>query len=215
MKRWDRLQILAWGLLLAAVFVMPSAWACWKTTSAPAPAPQGPDLARMRQGVVLVSECPKTPEAPMRSVMARMVINRPVDAVWTALMNQESLFRNEPHMKKVATVAKTLHGRQDVAYSLSISSLLPTFDYVTRIQFVPEAWTAHFNRTSGSFKSFRGFATLSPVDNGQKTLMTYALQVDPGFLIPQFVVRSILKSELPSLMGHIRSQVPPPAKSPH
>ncbi|MBK8190650.1 MAG: hypothetical protein IPK79_09410 [Vampirovibrionales bacterium] len=196
---------------MMSITMASSAWACFPSNDSRAVNVSQSEMTTLRQGGVLVRECPGVKNNSMRLVMARMIINRPMASVWTSLMNQENIFQNEPHMKKVSTLVKAPGGRQDVSYALSISSLLPTFNYVTRIQFIQDSWTANFNRISGSFKAFKGFASLSPVDEGQKTMMTYALQVDPGFLIPQFVVRNILKSELPSLMGHIRTRVAAPS----
>lgn len=208
MRRGMRLALVA-GLILTVGLggAAPIARAANARSAKPAAA-GATSLEALRAGRVVVSESSRAAsEGGMRAVTAQMVINRPLTAVWQALMNQEGIFQNEPHMKKVSTLSKTPQGRQDVAYSLSISSLLPTFNYVTRIHFVQDAWTANFNRISGSFRAFRGSARLTPLDGGDKTLMTYALEVDPGFLIPQFVVRNILRSELPSLMNHIRAQV--------
>lgn len=164
------------------------------------------ELERLRKGEVIVSE-PAGAKGGTRFVLAKALIDRPADTVWNALYDQERLFRGEPHMRKVQTLSKPSPNQQKVAYSLNISRLLPTFDYVTSVNYAPDTRSVKFDRVSGSFKSFKGMAKLKPVDNGKRTVLFYALQVDPGFMVPQMVVRSILRSELPGMLAHIKKNV--------
>ncbi len=164
------------------------------------------ELEQLRKGEVIVTE-PASVGGGTRLVQAKILIDRPLETVWNSLYDQERLFKGETHMRKVETLSKPSPNQQKVAYSLNISRLLPTFDYVTSVQYAPASHTVRFDRLSGSFRSFTGMAKLKPVDNGRRTVLFYALKVDPGFLIPQVVVRSILKSELPGMLAHIKQNV--------
>ncbi len=163
------------------------------------------ELARLKKGEVLVLEEAKGQR--MRYVMAKVWIDRSPDRVWKTLSNQEALFKGDSRMKRVKVV-KTIPPRtQHIAYTLSVSRLFPAFDYTTRVDFLKPSWLIQFVRMSGSFKSFKGFAKLKPIEGGQQTVMVYALQLDSGPLLPQFLVRTVLKSSLPDLMREVRHQV--------
>jgi len=207
------------GLVLVALALLLSGYGLWNTTTDAAEATlqalaktavSSSDLSKLKTGQILVTEEESARQGDLRYVMAKLWINRAPDVVWKNLQDQEGLFHGEPHMKQVKVVKVLSPKAQNVAYSLSISRLLPQFDYVTRVNFSDTSRTAQFERISGSFKSFKGFARLQPVSdkqNGVSTVMIYALQLDTGFFVPQFVTRSVLKGGLPDLMTHIRQQI--------
>ncbi len=180
------------------------------------------EWVRLKKGEILVSEESKQEGQRMRYVLAKVWIDRSPSKVWKALRNQEILFKDDPHMKEVEVVKTISTQTQHIAYTLSVSRLFPAFHYITQVNFLAKGSIIKFARLSGSFKDFKGFAKLRSFNHGQETVMIYALQLDSGPLLPQFLVRSVLKSGLPDLMRNIRKRVhnqnpciqPPPTPCP-
>lgn len=206
MNRLLVLAILIVGILISEALLTPATAFADIFTEVENASLSATELNRLLKGEVLVSE-PASPSSGTRFVLAKILIDRPLETVWNTLYNQERLFKDEPHMRKVKILSSPSPNQQKVAYSLNISRLLPTFDYVTSVNFIPTERTVKFDRLSGSFRSFKGMAKLKPVENGRRTILFYALQVDPGFLIPQMVVRNVLRSELPGMLTHIKRNV--------
>jgi uncharacterized membrane protein len=171
----------------------------------PAVAATAKEMLLLEKGQVVVHE-ETPPGQELRQLKAQILIDRPVNQVWPVIRDQNNLFQNDPFMKK-ARVVKRMPGEQElVEYTLKISPLLPQFVYTTHINFFGPS-KANFKRVSGSFKDFQGYATLEPAASGKKTLMTYSLGVDLGFMVPPFVVNQVLKTNLPRLLSGIRQTV--------
>lgn len=165
------------------------------------------ETALLKRGEIVVNEVPTQAKNGTRQLLAKVLIDRPLEQVWQVLSKQDKLFQGDPHMKKVRVVKRPSPMQEFVEYTLSISRFLPTFVYTTQVDYSRPANKIHFHRVSGSFKEFEGFCQLAPAENGRKTLLSYGLQVDIGFLIPPFVVRQVLKKELPNILTHVENQV--------
>lgn len=165
------------------------------------------ELTALHQGKVLVEdEASSTPTQASKKVVAKILIQRPVDKVWSTLRDQRNLYRGDPHIKAVKVLDQPSVAEEMVMYTLHVSSFLPDFTYTTHIRFKPMDFIT-FRRTEGSFKDFQGYCRLIPSDHGKSTVFTYALQVDPGFFIPQFLMRQILRQELPDMIRNVQKTV--------
>ncbi len=205
-KSFSIILLVLFFLVSLLSFPKAEATEAFLTKVAKKPLAQG-ELLRLKKGEIIIMEEKKQAGQRMRYVLAKVWIDRSPDKVWKALRNQESLFKGDPYMKKVKVVKDIPPRTQNIAYTLSISRLFPAFNYITRVDYLKKSWLVQFVRISGSFKSFKGFAKLRPIAKGKETVMVYALQLDSGPLLPQFVVRSVIKSGLPDLMKNIRKRV--------
>ena len=66
-----------------------------------------------------------------------------------------------------------------------------------------------FRRTGGSFKLLEGQWTFEPLANGG-TRLKYEARVDPGFPVPDAMVRQAVKSDLPRTLKAIRDEAARP-----
>jgi hypothetical protein len=90
--------------------------------------------------------------------------------------------------------------------TLDMSLLMPNFSYVVASKYAnPERIT--FERTSGSLKEFKGTWDIHPINNGAKTELDYATYIDPGFFVPQWLIREGMKNELPQILKTFRDRV--------
>jgi hypothetical protein len=82
--------------------------------------------------------------------------------------------------------------------------LFPKISYVFLAKYTPKHMIS-FTRVSGDLKEMRGSWRLSEID-GNKTIVRYRVYLDPGFLVPQWLVRSSLESDLPEVLKALRQK---------
>lgn len=91
--------------------------------------------------------------------------------------------------------------RQTVKYSW----YLPRLEYEFRLEYFPYE-QLNFRRVSGSLKRLDGTWWLEPITENE-TLVFYSLDLDPGFLVPKFLVRKALRKDLPKVLAALRQRV--------
>ena len=91
--------------------------------------------------------------------------------------------------------------RQTVKYSW----YLPRLEYEFELEYFPYE-QMNFRRVRGSLKRLDGTWWLEPVAP-DKTLVFYSVDLDPGFLVPQFLVRRALRKDLPKVLAALRNRV--------
>ncbi len=158
----------------------------------------------LSKGQVIVKQNP-VPANAAPSVEARILIPRPPEKVWPVVADPEKLMREEEKVKKVKVLSRS-GNTQQVAFSVMMTRLLPTFDYVLQQNLSPPNLLS-FKRISGSFKDIQGAWRLFPVENGTKTILSYTLKLDPGPLIPKRMLLNAVKSDLPSMMKNAKAAI--------
>ncbi|MCE3236705.1 MAG: cyclase/dehydrase [Vampirovibrio sp.] len=166
----------------------------------------GAEWDGLSKGQVLVSQN-LAPANTMPSVEAKILIAKPPEKVWKVVADPEKLMREEHKVKKVKILSRTAT-KQNVEFSVLMTRFLPPFNYVLLQELSPPSLLT-FKRISGSFKDIQGSWKLLPVDNGNKTILTYTLKIDPGpFLpIPRGMLLNAVKSDLPSMMKNAKSAI--------
>lgn len=191
-----------------ALIILTVALSLWGSFSMPALAKTTPtEMATMTKGGIIVKEdnvLDKNAKGPA-TVTAKIIIPRPPEQIWPVVANPHEVMREERKVKHMKTITKT-GNTQDVEYTVSYSTLLPTFNYVLRLENQSPS-VIRFHRIRGSFKDINGSWELTPIDNGQKTILTYTLSIDPGFFAPRFLVMQAIKSDLPSMMKNVKSVI--------
>jgi ribosome-associated toxin RatA of RatAB toxin-antitoxin module len=165
------------------------------------------ELTTLNKGGVVVKEAnviDKSKDGPA-TVSAQILIPKPPSQVWPIVANPQDVMSQEKKVKKVQTL-KQAGNSLDVAYTVNYSSLLPTFNYTLRLD-KKQPSTITFKRLNGSFKDINGSWQLTPVDNGQKTILTYTLSIDPGFFAPKFLLVQAIKNDLPTMMKNVKAVV--------
>ncbi len=154
--------------------------------------------------VVIHQNQPATPE-DVPSVEARILIARPPAKVWTVVSDPEKLMGNESKVRKVKVVSRS-PGKQNVAFSVVMAPFLPAFNYVLLQELAPPS-LLRFHRISGSFRDIQGSWHLLPADNGNKTVLSYTLKLDPGPLVPRALLLPAVKSDLPNMMRSVKASI--------
>ncbi len=161
------------------------------------------DTALLNSGQVTVSQNNVGSGVP--SVVASVLLDHPPAKVWPVVANPALLMQNEAKVKKAVITSKSANA-QTVAFTVSMARLLPAFNYVLQENLSPPNQMT-FHRISGSFKDIQGSWKLTPTAGGQKTILTYTLQLDPGPLVPKGMLLGAVKSDLPTMMKNVRVSI--------
>lgn len=162
-----------------------------------------PEWSTLKQGRVVVKDV----KATQPTVDAKILIPRPPDQVWSTVLQPERLMDKEKKVKQIKVVSKT-GSTQDLNYTVTMASVLPTLNYTLRHQ-VTQPNMLQFRRLSGSFKDIQGYWQVTPADSGKSSILTYHLSIDPGPLMPRFMMQNLLKSDLPTMMKNVKAVIAP------
>jgi hypothetical protein len=145
------------------------------------------------------------PANTVPSVEAKILISRPPEKVWPVVVDPEKLMKNEDKVKKVKVLSRA-GNKQTVAFSVVMTRLLPTFDYIL-LQELSPPYLLQFHRVSGSFRDIQGSWRLTPADGGKKTILAYTLKLDPGPFIPRPLLMTAVKGDLPNMMRNAKATI--------
>ncbi len=138
-------------------------------------------------------------------VTGSMIINEPPDRVWPIMVNPfEFLGKISPRMKEVEVVTDKAN-LSVLKVTLDVT-LIPHFTYIVESRYENSA-RIEFKRIGGVLKDFRGLWEMSPACNGARTQLTYSMYIDPGFPVPQWIIREGVKAELPRTLLALRKRV--------
>ena len=139
-------------------------------------------------------------------VTGTILINAAPSKVWPIMVNPyEFMGKISPRMKQVEVVTD----KPDFSVlkiTLDMSFLMPNFTYVVESRY-SNCERITFERTAGVPKIFKGTWDISPIDGGKKTRSDYATYVDPGFFVPQWLIREGMKNEVPHILKAFRDRV--------
>jgi hypothetical protein len=138
-------------------------------------------------------------------VEGRVLINESPDKVWPIMVNPfEFQGKISPRMKAVEVMADQAN-RSVLKVTLDVV-LIPHFTYVVESLY-ENCESIEFHRVGGMLKDFRGSWVMSPMDGGSKTELIYCMYIDPGFPVPQWIIREGVKNELPKTLIALRQRV--------
>lgn len=96
-------------------------------------------------------------------------------------------------------------GRSDLFVQvIKPAFFIPAFEHVFRLDYTPYT-RIDVHRVSGPIAHMEGSWWLLPQTDG-RTLLVYNLALDPGFPIPRFFVRAMLKRDAPRVLSAVRER---------
>jgi len=138
-------------------------------------------------------------------VTGSVLINEPPERIWPIMVNPfEFLGKISPRMKEVEVVTDKAN-LSVLKVTLDVI-LIPHFTYVVESKYENGA-RIEFKRIGGVLKDFRGWWEMSPACNGSSTQLTYSMYIDPGFPVPQWMIREGVRAELPRTLLALRKRV--------
>lgn len=143
-----------------------------------------------------------------RFVTGRLLIDQPPEKVWPIMVNPyEFQQKISPRMKTVDVSVDKLH-KSIMTVSMDTFPI-PDVTYTVESEYTRTEHGARidFHRIGGTLKDFKGHWLINPADHGKKTELTYSMYLDPGFYVPQWIVRFGVKQELPRTLLALRKRV--------
>lgn len=144
-------------------------------------------------------------------VTGKIWIPYPVEKVWPILVNPYEFKSNiSPGMKDL----KVLTDKEDLSV-LKITAKYPIPLPIPPISYTVKSRYSHnskgssveFERVSGSLKDFHGHWYAKSICNGKKTELLYSMYIDPGFYVPQWIIRRGVSGELPKTLTSLRTRI--------
>ena len=138
--------------------------------------------------------------------IAKQTVNASKDQIWTVLTDYQGAAGHFSHLKRST---KINGAKQDglVGFTAKTGIGPLTVDYVLQIKENIPAGTIEWKRHSGAFKANEGYWQLQPLDDGKRTLVTYAKHIDAGFPIPQSLAHKAVKESMPVIFKDLKSSL--------
>jgi hypothetical protein len=95
------------------------------------------------------------------------------------------------------------HSWQRIRHVMNYSWFVPKVTYEIRASYDPPTRVS-IERISGDLRILRGSWVLS--SDGDYTLAHYTVDLAPGFWVPQWIVRTALRHDLPKMLRALRSR---------
>lgn len=160
-------------------------------------------IDKLKRGEILVAV--NQAEGPARgSVGAAIHINAPVQRIWQVMIDCDEIPTFVPGVLS-CEVLDSGENWEIIRHEVKWVWLFPRLSYVFQALYQPHELIS-FKRISGDLREMRGSWSLYPLGD-HRTVVRYQVYLDPGFLIPQWLVRNSLKSDLPEVLKALRSRV--------
>ena len=141
-------------------------------------------------------------------VTGTVLIDETPGEVWQVVANPyEFCGKISSRMRNIELMVDK-HERSVMRVNMDVF-LIPHFNYVVESTYKP-AERIEFHRVPGasqSLKDFNGSWDIKSVQNGSKSELSYSMYMDPGFFIPQWIIREGVKGELPRTLSAIKKRV--------
>ena len=163
-----------------------------------------PQLARVTTGAI-IAEADVAPDRAVADVRAAIKVAATPEQVFLTLTDCSQALRFVPHLRRCAVRETAPDGSwQNVEQQVDYGWLAPRANYVFHAEY--EKFTRiRFSNLRGDFHENRGVWTFRPLDDGNSTLVTYEARVAPAFYVPRWMMRNMLKRDLPDLMRGLRT----------
>ncbi|HIA51350.1 MAG TPA: hypothetical protein EYN91_04595 [Candidatus Melainabacteria bacterium] len=140
-------------------------------------------------------------------VTGTILLDQSPDQVWPVMVNPfEFQGKISPRMKTV-DVMLDKEEQSIMKVTLDLGVFIPNFTYTVDSRYTRKDGLISFKRLGGTLKDFSGTWEMKPADNGNKTELTYTMFLDPGFFVPQWIMREGVKVELPTTLTALRKRL--------
>ena len=135
---------------------------------------------------------------------ATVKIHAPRETVWSLITSCPESLRMVPGLE-VCDVLETAPDRswQKIRHVMNYSWFVPKLTYVIRANYDPPSKVS-IEELTGDLRSLRGSWELKR--DGDYTIAHYTVDLVPGFWVPQWLVRSALRRDLPKMLRALRTR---------
>jgi hypothetical protein len=135
---------------------------------------------------------------------APVTIHASREVVWKLITSCPESLKMVPGLE-VCDVLETAPDQswQRIRHVMNYSWYVPKITYVIRASYEPPAKVS-IERVTGDLRTLRGSWELQ--QNGDYTIAHYSVDLSPGFWVPHWIVRTVLKKDLPKMLRALRSR---------
>jgi ribosome-associated toxin RatA of RatAB toxin-antitoxin module len=164
-----------------------------------------PQLERVKAGGV-IAEGELVPETAIAEVRAAILIAAPPEQVFRTLTDCTQALKFVPHLKRCNVIETAPDGTwQEVEQTVDYGWLAPRADYVFHADY-EHFERIRFSNLRGDFHENHGTWEFHALNDSRTTLVTYEARIAPGFFVPRWLMRSMLRRDLPDLMRGLRTR---------
>ena len=161
-------------------------------------------LEHVQAGAV-IAEADVAPDRLAADIRAAVLVSATPEQVFRTLTDCAQALRFVPHLKRCAVLDTAPDGSwQNVEQQVDYGWLAPRAQYVFHADY-ERFERIRFSTLRGDFRENRGVWVFRPVKDGKATLVTYEARVAPAFYVPRWMMRNMLKRDLPDLMRGLRT----------
>jgi hypothetical protein len=164
-------------------------------------APRTPDVSAGNDIAISVS---LDPAEQTGSASATVRIHASRETVWALITSCPESLRMVPGLE-ICDVLETAQDQswQKIRHVMNYSWYVPKLTYVIRATYDRPAMVT-IERISGDLRTLRGSWELK--SDGDYTIAHYTVDLAPGFWVPHWVVRTVLRKDLPRMLRALRSR---------
>jgi ribosome-associated toxin RatA of RatAB toxin-antitoxin module len=161
-------------------------------------------LERLEAGVI-IAEGDMAGDRTAADVRAAVEIHASPEQVFGTLVDCAQALRFVPHIKHCTVLETAPDGSwQNVEQQVDYGWLAPRATYVFHAEY-ERFDRIRFSNVRGDFRENRGVWAFRSLDEGRSTLVTYQARLAPAFYVPRWMMRNMLKRDLPDLMRGLRT----------
>ncbi|MGD8676748.1 MAG: SRPBCC family protein [Desulfobacterales bacterium] len=161
-------------------------------------------LLQLKSGAVLVA-VQQADEPSKGMVEATILIDAPAESIWQIMVNCHEIPTFVPGLK-ACQVLMAGENWEIIRHEVKWMWLLPRLSYVFRAIYQPNR-QIDFVKIEGDLREMKGTWRLTPLNETGQTIVRYSVYLDPGFFVPQWIVRQSLKADLPAILTALRTEV--------
>jgi ribosome-associated toxin RatA of RatAB toxin-antitoxin module len=162
-------------------------------------------LARLETGAI-VAEGDVGQDHAAADARAAVEVNATPEQVFRTLTDCSQALHFVPHLKRCTVLETAPDGSwQNVEQQVDYGWLISRATYVFHAEY-QQFERIRFTNVRGDFRENRGVWTLTALKDGQATLVTYEARLTPAFYVPRWMMRSMLKRDLPDMMRGLRTR---------
>ena len=140
------------------------------------------------------------------TVRAAVRIDAPPHVVFGMMTRCEDAMQYVPHMR----LCRVRDQAPDnswllIEHEIDFGWYAPRIKYVFRADLVADR-SIDFHQVTGDFKANQGRWELQPLDDGSHTLLLYRAYIDPPGYMPNWLVRSTFRREMPQMLTDLRKR---------
>ncbi len=142
-------------------------------------------------------------------VTGRMIINQPPERIWPIMVNPYEFKGTISPRMTALNVIEDHTSTSILKVNMDVMFPIPPITYIVKSKYEHSALGGKidFWRIGGTLKDFRGQWIMLPRDHGTKTELLYSMYLDPGFFVPQWIIRQGVRAELPKTLEALRGRV--------